>query len=226
VTQDTIHILGAGSLGRMFANRLAVAGFNPCLLLRPEKFNQSNTLLTLNVENLHTETTGIPRLESSMVQSEPVDGSLTGVIKRLLVVTKGKDVCEGLANLLPRCDSNTIVMVLCNGGLAVREEISQHPALNHLYVSPGSTIHGAFRQAEETSETLEQAQHHNVVHAGWGNVIVGHPVSGESAKQDDYETNDEVTQRFTSMYQQLHEARYIPLYKFLLSTFLPNNLFM
>jgi 2-dehydropantoate 2-reductase len=188
MTIPHIHVLGgSGSLGLLFAAAMARVGHGPScsitLLLRQEALAAFNAraapdgTATITVQQPTIEGGGVL---TAQVRAEPADavaaaatatgGAATATkIDHLLIATKAPAVAPALRALAPRLTSRSVALLLCNGVLAVRDELlsmrqeKQLPPLGRLLVS--SVSHGAFRPPNQPPFT--------VVHAGVGECVVG-----------------------------------------------------
>ena len=187
-----IHVLGgSGSLGLLFAAGLARAGHAPVLLLRDEALAAfraragADGMGTINV--LQASGGAL----TAQVRAEPAaaGGGGGGAIQHLIVATKAPAVAPALRALAPRLHSGTVALLLCNGVLAVRDELQRAwagagdgiepplPKLGRLLVS--SVSHGAFRPSVAAAAGASAAGAEEapppfaVVHAGVGEVVMG-----------------------------------------------------
>ncbi|WAH59794.1 putative 2-dehydropantoate 2-reductase [Pseudomonas silvicola] len=131
------HVLGAGSLGTLWACRLARAGLPVTLLLRDaERLRQYRAVggLTL-VEQEHS------RLYP--LAAETVDG--TAPIQRLLVACKAYDAEQVVSHLAPRLGPDTEVILLQNG-LGSQDAVAAK--IPHARCIFASSTEGAFRSAD------------------------------------------------------------------------------
>ncbi|MDH0302939.1 MULTISPECIES: putative 2-dehydropantoate 2-reductase [unclassified Pseudomonas] len=134
---STWHILGAGSLGSLWACRLARAGKAVRLILRdPRRLAayQSVGGLTL-VEHNEPRRYAIP--------AETFDAP--GPIHRLLVACKAYDAAPAVARLAPRLASNAELLLLQNG-LGSQEEVAEQ--VPHARCIFASSTEGAYREAD------------------------------------------------------------------------------
>ena len=149
-----VHVLGGGSLGSLFAFHLSRAGVPTTLLLRSGVANRvgSACKLRVTVEEPKSD-------ESQSVRCEPSDGSGEGApIDLLIVAVKAFDVKSALAAMRARLCPTTSVVLLCNGALAVANEVEPHGG--PLLVA--TSTHGAWSRGPR-----------DVHHAGQGETWVG-----------------------------------------------------
>eukprot|EP00435_Cladocopium_sp_Y103_P075226 s968_g55.t1 len=170
-----MYVLGAGSLGCLWAARLAAAlprarattcpDTSVTLLLRPgSKKCQSlqridpggSAMARLRIQGFQGGTTETFEVD---VQAEEVTNHKS--IQKLLLVTKAAAAAEALSQVSSRLKPEAVVVLLCNGALAVHEQISEMP-LDHIYLVLGLTTHGAWSRAD-----------FDVVHAGVGHTVFG-----------------------------------------------------
>ena len=167
-----MYVLGAGSLGCLWAARLAAAlpraratcpDASVTLLLRPgSKKCQSlqridpggSAMARLRIQAGSTESLEVD------VQAEEVTKNDKS-IQRLLLVTKAAGAAEALSQVSSRLQQEAVVVLLCNGALAVHEQISEM-LLGQIYLVLGLTTHGAWSRAD-----------FDVVHAGAGHTVFG-----------------------------------------------------
>ena len=153
-----MHILGAGALGTVFANRLIKAGINTTLILRPTTvFNQNvqickeSKTIEIQVENLlYKDVPNVKKIEKShanFVNMDELENEASNhQISKLIVLTKAHQAKIALENISSRLSNNAMVLLLCNGGLALYEELKKSEKLSHVCLVPGLTTHAAFRR--------------------------------------------------------------------------------
>lgn len=132
---STWHILGAGSLGSLWACRLAHAGKAVRLILRDQRRLQAYQQaggLTL-VEHDQARQYAIP--------AETADAA--GPIHRLLVACKAYDAAPALAQLAPRLAEGAELVLLQNGLGSQDEVADQAPHARCIFAS---STEGAFRE--------------------------------------------------------------------------------
>lgn len=132
---STWHILGAGSLGSLWACRLARTGKAVRLILRDDRRladYQAAGRLTL-VEQAHTSHFAIPAETAGAA----------GPIHRLLVACKAYDAALGVAQLLPRLAPGAELVLLQNG-LGSQDEVAE--VAPHARCIFASSTEGAFRE--------------------------------------------------------------------------------
>ncbi|WP_426149847.1 putative 2-dehydropantoate 2-reductase [Pseudomonas sp. DC3000-4b1] len=147
------HLLGAGSVGTLWACRLARAGLPVRLILRSasrlEQYLQGPGLRL--IENGHAFTTALPA--ETAAAATPIE--------RLLVTCKAYDVAAAVAGVRQRLVPGATVVLLQNG-LGSQQAVSE--ALPEARVVYGSTTEGAWCQADGS-----------VVFAGQGFTWLGRP---------------------------------------------------
>ncbi|WP_349976482.1 putative 2-dehydropantoate 2-reductase [Pseudomonas sp. WHRI 8519] len=132
---STWHILGAGSLGTLWACRLARAGKAVRLILRDRQRLQAYEQaggLTL-VEQDHPNHYAIP--------AETADAN--GPVHRLLVACKAYDAAPAIAQLAPRLAAGAEIVLLQNGLGSQDEVADQVPQARCIFAS---STEGAFRE--------------------------------------------------------------------------------
>jgi 2-dehydropantoate 2-reductase len=84
-------------------------------------------------------------------------------IRNVLLTTKAPDASAAISTIRSNLQTDSRILLLCNGALAVREEIQMQ--LPHNPITVISTTHGAYR--EESDDEL-----YHVTHAGIGRTYV------------------------------------------------------
>lgn len=151
------HILGAGSLGTLWATRLARVGLPVQLILRDaERLNS------------YEQAGGLTLVEGDRVQRYPVAAQTADhpqPIQRLLVACKAYDAAQAVAQLAHRLQPGAELLLLQNG-LGSQDEVARAvPQARCICVS---STEGAFRQAD-----------FQVVWAGHGHNWLGDPLRSE-----------------------------------------------
>ncbi|MNQ12834.1 2-dehydropantoate 2-reductase [compost metagenome] len=149
----TWHILGAGSLGSLWAARLARAGQPVRLLLRDRSRIRA-----------YEEAGGLTLVEQGRAQQYPIPAELpsgTGPIDRLLVACKAYDAEAAVQPLLQRLAPGAELILLQNG-LGSQDAVAKR--LPHARCVLASSTEGAFREAD-----------FRVVFAGHGYTWLGDP---------------------------------------------------
>jgi 2-dehydropantoate 2-reductase len=124
------HILGAGSIGGLFAAHMSANGADCRLLLKDAQMTawKNHPGITIQFDNLtFTQTVKVEKLHTAM----PID--------RLIIATKAQDTLPALQTISHRLTSNTIILLLQNG-MGVAEEIREkfpHCPLLHAITSEG-----------------------------------------------------------------------------------------
>ncbi len=149
----TWHILGAGSLGSLWAARLARAGLPVRLILR-----DSARLAAYRAAG------GLSLVEDGQsnlypIPAETADG--TGPVQRLLLACKAYDAEEAAASLAPRLAPGAEIILLQNG-LGSQDAVAARLPRAHCILA--SSTEGAFRDGD-----------FRVVFAGQGHTWLGVP---------------------------------------------------
>lgn len=147
----TWHVLGAGSLGCLWAARLARAGLPVRLILRdPARLAAYRAAGGLRLSEAgHTHLYPIP--------AETAESP--GPIRRLLLACKAYDAEEAAASLAPRLGADAEIILLQNG-LGSQEAVAAR--LPRVRCILASSTEGAYRQGD-----------FNVVFAGQGHTWLG-----------------------------------------------------
>lgn len=154
------HVLGAGSLGSLWATRLARAGHEVRLILRDAK--QLKAYQAAGGLQLQEPDQPQPNLYQLAAETPETTGS----IQRLILACKAYDVLTALPPLLHRLQGAE-VLLLQNGLGSQQAVIEQLPHTRCILVS---STEGAYRP-----------QPFQVVHAGVGQNWLGDPRNPESA---------------------------------------------
>lgn len=152
---EPLYVLGAGSLGLLWAARFARAGIDCRLILRSASaaaaWQARSSQILLEEQS---------RISELFVPGEQAQGSQQP-IHRLIVATKAWAVAEALENLAPRLHQHSQILLLQNG-LGSQQAVRQHfPSQRVLYAS---VTEGAWKRAD-----------HHVVWAGHGQTLIGDP---------------------------------------------------
>lgn len=156
----TVHVLGGGALGSLFAAHLSRAGCDTTLLLRPQRITGSHCTIRITEGDSHAGDSAMEQ-EMKVASSQTVAGSdhdHTTPFDMLVVATKAFDVRNALDGVRARLARTTSVILLCNGPLAVVDELPPHGG--PLLVA--TSTHGAWSRAPR-----------DVHHAGKGDTWVG-----------------------------------------------------
>ncbi|WP_068829596.1 putative 2-dehydropantoate 2-reductase [Pseudomonas sp. BMS12] len=149
----TWHILGVGSLGTLWATRLARAGLPVRLLLR-----DASSLTRYRAGG------GLSLVENGQSSLYPIAAETAQAstpIKRLLLACKAYDAEEAAASLAPRLTPGAEIILLQNG-LGSQQAVAEHlPKASYIFAS---STEGAFRDGA-----------FRVVFAGQGHTWLGQP---------------------------------------------------
>lgn len=149
----TWHVLGAGSLGSLWATRLARAGLPVRLILR----NTQRLQAYQAAGGLSLSEHGVSQCYAIPAELPPGDTP----IRRLLLACKAYDAEQAIIELVPRLAAGAEVVLLQNG-LGSQAAVARHlPRQRCLFAS---STEGAFRRAD-----------FQVVFAGQGHTWLGDP---------------------------------------------------
>jgi 2-dehydropantoate 2-reductase len=156
---NTWHILGAGSIGGLFACHLSLAKQTVSLVLRDA---QSQLLFQQSPAGLR-ENDGYyqPTLSSELASQD-------GSIEKLLIATKAPQTLDAFASIQHRLTTDSIIIILQNG-----MGIYQQLALLH----PPEKLYCAL-----STEGAYQQQRFQWVHAGRGKTLIGQPQPGAGSE--------------------------------------------
>lgn len=151
---DTLHILGAGSLGLLWAARFARAGIDCRLIMRTseavDQWQARGSRLLLEQGEI---------LQPLSVPAETAEAP--GPISHLIVATKAWAVADALDSIAPRLHNGSQLLLLQNG-LGSQQAASRRFADQTVLYA--SVTDGAWKRAD-----------HHVVWAGSGQTQVGDP---------------------------------------------------
>ncbi|GKY98718.1 hypothetical protein MPSEU_000828100 [Mayamaea pseudoterrestris] len=204
IMTEPIHILGAGSIGLLLAAsiRLAYPSYPVQLLVRDRQLYRSilensktvTVCLRGAAESNNTSKDATmrhrrpqPRLVDVPAQIiEPQSPSaLQRPLRNLIVATKAWQAVDAVASVRHRLNSSSKVIILCNGSLAVKEELQQAmrewshddtaasasaPFAGNQQLHLAWTSHGAYREEHEPTDPDDYIFH--VVHAGHGQLVL------------------------------------------------------
>jgi 2-dehydropantoate 2-reductase len=219
--RESIHILGAGAIGCLFASSLRskFPDYPVALLLRKERQQQlrnktmleihwrphpshdvlKNTKIEVPIEFIgdYERTDGaIPPLQNLVVTTKAYDAlpAIQSVIPRMRMDFSAK-ITESFVKRAPR------IILLCNGALAVKEDLQIYLMENHVcsasiiipQIHLATTIHGAYR---------EQTRHDacpplSFVHAGYGQTFIEESASDLGILWNDAGLNCKITSNET-----------------------------
>lgn len=151
------HILGAGSLGTLWATRLARAGLSVQLILRDSVRLQR-----------YQQAGGLSLIEQGQPRHYPIPAQTPDhpqPIQRLLLACKAYDAAAAVSQLAPRLAPGAEILLLQNG-LGSQDEVAR--AVPQARCIFASSTEGAFRQAD-----------FQVVFAGHGHTWLGDPCQPE-----------------------------------------------
>jgi 2-dehydropantoate 2-reductase len=152
----TWHILGAGSLGCLWATRLARAGCPVRLIMRdPQRLAR------------YQAGTGISLIEEGQASVVPIPAELPdsdAPIQRLLVACKAYDAEAAVAQVAPRLVAGAELLMLQNGLGSQEAVAARWPDSRCIFIS---STEGAYRETNVS-----------VVHAGRGHNWLGDPLGG------------------------------------------------
>ena len=127
------HILGAGSIGCLWASKLLQSGFGCSIVLRPETFNR----LTTPFHNLTLVENGVSI--SQQVQTSTTDRP--GNIDNLIVTTKAFHALEAVKSVSHQLTSDATIILLQNG-IGSQQVVTEYLPDHCIYA--GSTTDGAW----------------------------------------------------------------------------------
>ncbi|KAG7341951.1 2-dehydropantoate 2-reductase [Nitzschia inconspicua] len=181
--REPLHILGAGSIGQLFAAsiRSRFPSYPLTVLLREShrhRWNDDNR--ELKIEWIRPSNLVKPTSQSESVcvpieylLEDPNNNNL-GPIQNLLVTTKSYQAVAAVESVLSRMNThnadsttNSRIILLCNGALSVKEELEALLLQNRrpIQMVLATTTHGAYREQHEPSTQ-------KLIHAGCGQTFI------------------------------------------------------
>ena len=202
IVPPSLHILGSGSIGLLFASsiRRALPTYPVTVLLRSGRGHEDR--ITRKTCPSGVEYSGItaqvkyPNDENSsfnvdvpaeIISPDPTDNAheTTTSIQNLLVATKAPDAAAAVSSVLHRLEqnANANVIILSNGAMGVRDEIEEllqreregvddQRSQFETRITLASTTHGAYRLDNEGKVQNDKRRPYSVVHAGIGSTFV------------------------------------------------------
>jgi len=211
-TLEPLHILGAGSLGLLWAAqlRLTYPSYPVRLFLRDhyrdklsdgpdrplgrqqeiiisfrqqaEKRDSGDQALSVG-PSVRRKRPMAPRLVNVPVEFlSPTNDSMpttasARMIRNVLVTTKAFQAVDAIQSIWHRLDDRSHVILMCNGALAVRDELRERVtdlSSNHPVIHMGWTTNGAFREVgiREGEGQNEDWGVFHVVQAGFGTTSI------------------------------------------------------
>lgn len=164
-----VAVLGAGSLGSLWAARLAAGGIDTRIFARSASAVRAGRL------RIHVSGPAAPPL-SSEVCAHATSAAGPADVDVLLVATKAYDAPGALSSVSKRLAPGAAIVILCNGALALAERL-QTPPRSSLLVA--TTTHGAWRRGSLSQRGAAV----EVVHAGFGDTWLG-PLSGDTCDEE------------------------------------------
>jgi 2-dehydropantoate 2-reductase len=186
-TRLPLHILGAGSIGQLFAAsiRSKFPSYPVTLLLREthrERLNSANEM-TIVWKHLSRTKESATQVESSQIPVEYLSEALTfsnnedlPPIQNLVVATKSYQATGAVKSVLSRLTKNNDtnnerprIILLCNGALSVKEDLERLVRQDISYpirLVLATTTHGAYREQNDMQIPGK------LIHAGYGRTFI------------------------------------------------------
>ena len=159
-----VHVLGGGSLGSLFASHFAKATVPTTLLLRPEAARLAGPNCTISVTAEDSD-----GVDKQTLPCEPADGTVKQPFDILVVAVKAFDARPALEAVGTRVASSSTVILMCNGALAVADDLAH--VLGDASLLCATTTHGAWSRGPQ-----------DLHHAGKGGTWIGAlPKAGTAA---------------------------------------------
>ena len=159
-----VHVLGGGSLGSLFASHFAKATVPTTLLLRPESARLAGPNCTISVTAEDSD-----GVDKQTLPCEPADRTVKQPFDILVVAVKAFDARPALEAVGTRVASSSTVILMCNGALAVADDLAH--VLGDASLLCAITTHGAWSRGPQ-----------DLHHAGKGGTWIGAlPKAGTAA---------------------------------------------
>lgn len=136
------HVLGAGAIGGLFAQRLMTMGHPTTVITRGDARGQQT--LTFEADG-RCENLALPHV--SLAQAATID--------HLLVCTKAFDIVPAVKAALPKLAPNAVVVLLANG-MGYHETVAD--LLNTQQLIAGSTTAGCYKPAADHWRVVSDGQ--------------------------------------------------------------------
>lgn len=157
------HVLGAGSIGCLWASSLAAKGFRVELILKDERMRQQSGQSGELELSAKDQITWFPVSFTS-------PSLISGPVTRLILCTKAHDALNALTEIAPHLHDNARILLLQNG-MGSQQAIAC--AFPHCRVWAGSVTDGAYLKHP-----------FSVCHAGTGQTHIG--AFSQAAQPDDF----------------------------------------
>lgn len=166
---EPIHVLGGGSIGLLFASsiRMAFPSYPIAILLRPHheaRLSNEASRYYMEVCVSRQNRPRVVRLPAVLIGDTGIHSFPSSKkVRNVLLTTKAPDASAAISTIQANLQTDSRILLLCNGALSVREEIQMQ--LPHNPITVITTTHGAYR--EESNDEL-----YHVTHAGIGRTYV------------------------------------------------------
>ena len=196
----SLHVLGSGSIGILFAAsiRRALPTFPVTVLLRSGRGHEKR-IRRKRCASSEMEYDGITAkvtrpnagsgtslsfsadIPADIISSDQTAAAPATMIQNLLVATKAPDAAAAVSSVLHRMDTDggSNIIILSNGAMAVRDEIQALlrkeggvASQLHTNITLASTTHGAYRTASQDGEHGGETSPYSIIHAGIGSTFV------------------------------------------------------
>ena len=148
----SVHVLGGGSLGTLFASHFARSRVPTTLLLRPQAAEVAGSRCTMTLTEEESDA-----VDEQTIPCEPANGS-GEPFDILVVAVKAFDAQSALEAVGDRVAETSTVVLMCNGALSVANDLP----LNSTQLLIATTTHGAWSRGAR-----------DVHHAGNGITWIG-----------------------------------------------------
>jgi 2-dehydropantoate 2-reductase len=199
--QETLHILGSGSIGLLWA--ASIRSTFPkypvtCLLRSHHRWRiqqQEQIKISWRRPPPQSQQLIVTHVPAQIIGNSTTTTLPLHSIQNLLVTTKAHQAVSAVQNIRPYLDKNCNIIVLCNGALAVRDELQNvlkddnddATAATSTNLILATTTHGAYQeQQQQQQQPLSPFKEeeddgdvtYRIQHAGLGKTFVEDRISG------------------------------------------------
>ncbi len=168
---QSIHVLGSGSMGLLWAGYLAEQGFEVTLITRNEfpATSHGSAYASIEVSSTGHNIQAQVKLQliSSLKQLNPQK------ICRLVIAVKSHQVLNAVSSIINHINSETCLIMLQNGRGAEEELLRSFPQLNTHQLFHAISTHGALKEATTGHSLTTSLPGYKVIHTGHGETWLG-----------------------------------------------------
>jgi 2-dehydropantoate 2-reductase len=160
--QQPLHILGAGSIGKLWAAsiRSTFPTFSVTLLLRSShrsRIDPQSSQVKVSLQKSPQEQPLLVQVPATFLDTRPKE-----LLSNVIVTTKAYQAVDAVQSLLEleMIGESTRVILLCNGALSVRDKLKEKVSTDWKNLILGTTTNGAYQNEMSKSDDL---YYYNVV---------------------------------------------------------------